>query len=75
MRRAVTLRAALLVGYRQVRPLPAEQEGLLDLFIAMRLVELARWYGASADPAHGPIAVQLVGEAARWMRRSGMSAA
>ncbi len=31
------LRAALLEGYREIRPLPAEHEGYLDLFV------LARW--------------------------------
>jgi Ser/Thr protein kinase RdoA (MazF antagonist) len=69
---AVTLRAALLAGYREVRPFPAEHEAALDSFVAMRLVELARWYGTSADPAHGPTAVRLVDEAARWMRRLGL---
>lgn len=67
--RAAALRPALLRGYRQVRALTAEHEALLDLFVTMRLVELARWYGSSADPAHGPAAVQLVDEAARQMRR------
>ena len=71
--RAAELRSALLRGYRQIRALPTEHEALLDLFIAMRLVELARWYGSSADPAHGPTAVQLVGEATAQMRRLGLA--
>jgi Ser/Thr protein kinase RdoA (MazF antagonist) len=34
------LRAGLLTGYRSVRPLTAEQERLIDIFIALRFVQL-----------------------------------
>lgn len=37
------LRAGLLSGYRRVHPLPAEHEGLLDTFIALRQVQDALW--------------------------------
>ncbi|HEX6606228.1 MAG TPA: phosphotransferase [Chloroflexia bacterium] len=37
------LRAALLAGYRRVRPLPAAHEAHLDAFIALRLVQDALW--------------------------------
>ena len=37
------LRAALLSGYRRVRPLDAEQEAYLDTFIALRGVQDALW--------------------------------
>lgn len=37
------LRAGLLAGYRRVRPLPVEDEGHLDTFIALRRVQDALW--------------------------------
>jgi Ser/Thr protein kinase RdoA (MazF antagonist) len=37
------LRAALLAGYRRVRPLSAEHEAHLDAFVALRLVQDALW--------------------------------
>jgi Ser/Thr protein kinase RdoA (MazF antagonist) len=37
------LRAALLVGYRRVRPLPLEHEAYLDTFIALRHLQDALW--------------------------------
>ena len=37
------MRAALLKGYRQVRPLSAEHEALIDTFIALRKVQDALW--------------------------------
>jgi Ser/Thr protein kinase RdoA (MazF antagonist) len=37
------LRAALLAGYRTVRPLPAEHEPFIDTFIALRAVQLMMW--------------------------------
>jgi Ser/Thr protein kinase RdoA (MazF antagonist) len=37
------LRAALLAGYRRVRPLSAEHEAHLDAFIALRVVQDALW--------------------------------
>jgi Ser/Thr protein kinase RdoA (MazF antagonist) len=37
------LRAAMLDGYRRVRPLAPEHERLIDTFIALRNVQLAMW--------------------------------
>ncbi len=37
------LRAALLAGYRRVRPLSAAHEATLDTFIALRQVQDALW--------------------------------
>jgi Ser/Thr protein kinase RdoA (MazF antagonist) len=37
------LRAAMLAGYRTVRPLVAEQERLIDTFIALRHLQLTLW--------------------------------
>ncbi|GII29909.1 phosphotransferase enzyme family protein [Planotetraspora mira] len=37
------LRSALLYGYRSVRPLAAEHERLIDVFIALRAVQLMMW--------------------------------
>jgi len=37
------LRAALLDGYRRVRPLPPEQEAYLDTFMALRHLQDALW--------------------------------
>jgi Ser/Thr protein kinase RdoA (MazF antagonist) len=37
------LRAALLEGYRRVRPLSAEHESYLDTFIALRQMQDAMW--------------------------------
>ncbi|GAA4561273.1 phosphotransferase enzyme family protein [Planotetraspora kaengkrachanensis] len=37
------LRSALLYGYRGVRPLPASHERLIDVFIALRAVQLMMW--------------------------------
>jgi Ser/Thr protein kinase RdoA (MazF antagonist) len=37
------LRSALLYGYRGVRPLAAEHERLIDVFIALRAVQLMMW--------------------------------
>lgn len=46
------LRAALLSGYRRVRPLPAEHEAHLDTFIALRQVQDAIWVlGSRRHPA------------------------
>ena len=41
--RRATLRAALIAGYRSVRPLSAEQEAAVDDFIALRRLQLALW--------------------------------
>jgi Ser/Thr protein kinase RdoA (MazF antagonist) len=41
--RRATLRAALIAGYRSVRPLSAEQEAAVDDFIALRRRQLALW--------------------------------
>lgn len=38
-----TLRAALLAGYRRVRPLPAEHESHINAFIALRRVQDVLW--------------------------------
>ena len=37
------LRAGLLAGYRRARPLPAEHEAYLDLFIALRRIQDIDW--------------------------------
>jgi Ser/Thr protein kinase RdoA (MazF antagonist) len=37
------LRAAMLAGYRTVRPLASEHERLIDTFIALRNVQLTMW--------------------------------
>ena len=37
---APALRAALLVGYRSVRPFPVEHERFIDTFIALRFLQL-----------------------------------
>jgi Ser/Thr protein kinase RdoA (MazF antagonist) len=37
-------RAAFLQGYRQIQPLPAKHEQLLDIFVAGRAAALARWF-------------------------------
>jgi Ser/Thr protein kinase RdoA (MazF antagonist) len=48
------LRAALLRGYRRVRPLPPHHEACLDTFIALRHTQDALWVlGARQHPAIG----------------------
>jgi Ser/Thr protein kinase RdoA (MazF antagonist) len=41
--RQASLRAALIAGYRSVRPLSAEQEAAIDDFVALRHLQLALW--------------------------------
>jgi Ser/Thr protein kinase RdoA (MazF antagonist) len=41
--RQATLRAALIAGYRSVRPLSAEQEAAVDDFVALWHLQLALW--------------------------------
>ncbi len=67
--RAPELRAALLRGYRHVRPLSEGHEALLDLFVAMRLAELVRWYGSTDNAALRPSAAMLLAEAMRHMTK------
>lgn len=67
--RAPALRAALLRGYRQVRPLSDRHEELLDVFIAMRLAELVRWYGSTDNPRLRTSASPLIEQAMRHMRK------
>jgi Ser/Thr protein kinase RdoA (MazF antagonist) len=62
------LRAALLAGYRQVRRLPAEEEGLLDLFVAARFVDLLNWMGHLDSPQMRERAPRLAATAARRVR-------
>ncbi|WP_179956960.1 phosphotransferase enzyme family protein [Amycolatopsis anabasis] len=45
------LRAALLAGYRTVRPLPAEHEAAIDDFVALRRVQLLIW---AVEQRHRP---------------------
>ena len=53
------LRAALLAGYRRVRPLSAEHETYLDTFIALRCVQDAVWeLETPHDPAPAAWAAQ-----------------
>jgi Ser/Thr protein kinase RdoA (MazF antagonist) len=66
---AVVLRAALLHGYRQIRPLCAEHEALLDIFITMRLAELVRWFGSSNKPEFEPSTASLLRQATDYMSR------
>ncbi len=48
------LRASFLQGYRSVRPLSTEHEGLIDTFIAARLMGHILWLAAHVDePAYG----------------------
>jgi Ser/Thr protein kinase RdoA (MazF antagonist) len=55
------LRQALLRGYRQVRPLPADHERYLDTLIAGRLLGLAIWTAGVADhPENRARAPQVV---------------
>lgn len=50
-----SLRAALLAGYRRVRPLPRAHEAHLDTFVALRRVQDALWVLATRrHPAIGP---------------------
>jgi Ser/Thr protein kinase RdoA (MazF antagonist) len=66
---AQVLRAALLQGYRQIRPLSAEHEALLDIFIAMRLAELVRWFGSSNKPEFEPSTASLLRQVTDYMYR------
>jgi Ser/Thr protein kinase RdoA (MazF antagonist) len=66
---AQVLRAALLHGYRQIRPLSADHEELLDIFIAMRLAELVRWFGSSNKPEFEPSTTELLRQATDYMSR------
>jgi Ser/Thr protein kinase RdoA (MazF antagonist) len=72
--REPTFRAALLRGYRAVRPLPAGHEALLDTLIAMRLAELLRWYGSATDPALRAQAQPSIEENLRQIARLDRSA-
>jgi Ser/Thr protein kinase RdoA (MazF antagonist) len=54
-------RVAFLEGYRDVRPLDPEQEGLLDAFIAIRGIVLARWILGSHSPQQSDL---------RWARQT-----
>ncbi len=62
------LRAALLAGYRSVRPLHTTHAALLDLFIAARYVDLLSWMGHSAGPQQQARAVRFAPNAARKVR-------
>ena len=64
---AQVLRDALLHGYRQIRPLSADHEVLLDVFIAMRLAELVRWFGSSNKPEFEPSTASLLKQATHYM--------
>ena len=44
-----SLRAALLAGYRSIRPLSADQERYLDTFFALRRIQLLIWVIESRD--------------------------
>ena len=67
--RAPELRAALLRGYREVRPLSERHEALLDLFVAMRLAELVRWYGSTDNAALRVTAGTLLAQAMHQMTK------
>ena len=45
------LRVAFLQGYRQVRPLPEEQEACIDTFIAARIFGHTQWVAAHIGEA------------------------
>lgn len=44
-----SLRAALLAGYRSIRPLSADHERYLDIFFALRRIQLMIWVIESRD--------------------------
>jgi Ser/Thr protein kinase RdoA (MazF antagonist) len=48
------MRAAFLAGYRQERALPAQLEGMLGTFMALRRLLLLRW-ALGDGPAGGPV--------------------
>ena len=55
------LRQAFLQGYRSVRPLSPEHEGLIDTFIAARLMGHILWLAAHVDePAYGARATRRI---------------
>lgn len=62
-------RSALLRGYREVRPLPGEQEELLNTFIATRAAVLARWVigGARPTPADLGWAHKTIAQIPTWI--------
>ena len=64
-RRYPALRAALLAGYRRVRPLPPAHEAYLDTFIALRRVQDALWVLASRR--HPAIGLDWAAQARRMM--------
>jgi Ser/Thr protein kinase RdoA (MazF antagonist) len=55
------LRAALIAGYRRVRPLSAAHEALIDTFIALRRIQDALW--RLDTPAHPALPVDPVAAA------------
>ena len=55
------LRQAFLQGYRQVRPLSANHEALIDTFIAGRLMCHVLWLAAHVDePSYGARAIRRI---------------
>jgi Ser/Thr protein kinase RdoA (MazF antagonist) len=57
---AAALQAALLDGYSRVRPLPAQIDQLLPIFLAARLLLLIKLYAVSPNP-------QVHQEARQWV--------
>jgi Ser/Thr protein kinase RdoA (MazF antagonist) len=66
------LRAALLAGYRSVRPLPAAQEAHLPAFLAVRRLVLLGWL--LDNRAHPGFRAWAPAEAARLLHRPQVSA-
>jgi len=63
------LRTAFLQGYRQVRPLPVEQEACIDTFIAARIFGHTQWIAAhTGEPAFGDRAAIRVAQQLEVLR-------
>jgi Ser/Thr protein kinase RdoA (MazF antagonist) len=63
------LRAALLAGYRSVRPLAAEHEPLIDTFVALRRLQLMMWAVEwRTQPMFRDIWTAEVTRTMRWLR-------
>jgi Ser/Thr protein kinase RdoA (MazF antagonist) len=63
-------RGAFLKGYREIWVLSAEHANLLDLFIAIRAVTLARWILGSAHPSKTDLTWATT--TVRWLHSNGM---
>lgn len=61
-------RAAFLEGYRQVRPLSASHERLLNVFTAGRAVALYRWMMGNSEQ-RSPGNDKWVRSVATWVRQ------